>query len=234
MSAIQTVTANAVLGPGLTGLAIGLRVLNIDRTLYSAFRTTDVVETSTLGTYSRTTGVYVPAEGGFIVWGVAGTDYAEVAVDSALWYTALTSSDADADHLTLIAGATFTQGLVGLDISPLWETAYFTLKRTKKMSGNLAVADSTALAQIKVSNPGVASDGLLYLNAEVAADDDYGSLALVTLAGTATIVLEAVATVLLAECAGLYWDVKTLNSDDSVDVVASGTAEVTLTPTKTI
>lgn len=78
----QTVPATAVLGPGKTGLAIGLRVLNLDGTEYAAFATTDVAETSVLGTYRKAGGVVVPDAGGYIVWGVSGTDYAEATVES--------------------------------------------------------------------------------------------------------------------------------------------------------
>ena len=78
----QTVPATAQLGPGKTGLAIGYRVLNLDGTTYSAFSTTGVAETSTAGTYRKTGGVVCPAAGGYIVWGVSGTDYAEATVES--------------------------------------------------------------------------------------------------------------------------------------------------------
>ena len=78
----QTVPATCVLGPGKTGLAIGLRVLDIDRVQYSAFSTTGITETGTLGTYSKTGGVVAPNAGGYIVWGVSGTDYAEATIDS--------------------------------------------------------------------------------------------------------------------------------------------------------
>ena len=70
----QTVPATAVLGPGATGLTIGLRVLNLDGTTYAAFSTTGVAETSTAGTYRKAGGVVAPLAGGYIVWGTAGTD----------------------------------------------------------------------------------------------------------------------------------------------------------------
>ena len=79
----QTVPATCVLGPGKTGLTIGLRVLNLDGTVYAAFSTTGVAETSTAGTYRKAGGVVAPLAGGYIVWGVAGTDYAEATVESA-------------------------------------------------------------------------------------------------------------------------------------------------------
>jgi hypothetical protein len=79
----QTVPATAVLGPGKTGLTIGLRVLNLDGTEYAAFSTTGVAETSTAGTYRKAGGVIAPLAGGYIVWGTALVDYAEATVESA-------------------------------------------------------------------------------------------------------------------------------------------------------
>lgn len=79
----QTCPATAVLGPGKTGLTIGYRVLNLDGTTYSAFSTTGVAETSTAGTYRVAGGIVAPLAGGYIVWGVVGTDYAEATVESA-------------------------------------------------------------------------------------------------------------------------------------------------------
>lgn len=106
----QTCPATAVLGPGKTGLAIGLRVLDIDRVQYSAFSTTGVAETSTLGTYSKAGGAVVPDAGGYIVWGVVGTDYAEATVDStSVNVTYLAGLSVPVDNLVLALG---TGGLV--------------------------------------------------------------------------------------------------------------------------
>ena len=93
----QTVPATAVLGPGKTGLAIGLRVLNLDGTVYSAFSTTDVAETSTAGTYRKANGVVAPLAGGYIVWGTALVDYAEATVESTAANVTLWNGDAPAD-----------------------------------------------------------------------------------------------------------------------------------------
>lgn len=79
----QTVPATAVLGPGKTGLTIGLRVLNLDGTTYAAYSATGVTETSTAGTYRKAGGVVAPLAGGYIVWGTALVDYAEATVESA-------------------------------------------------------------------------------------------------------------------------------------------------------
>lgn len=77
----QTVAAVVNLGGAYTGLTIGYRVLNVDGTTYTAFTTTNVVETSVLGTYRVTGGVVVDDSGGYIVFGESGTDLAEVAVE---------------------------------------------------------------------------------------------------------------------------------------------------------
>lgn len=80
----QTVPATAVLGPGKTGLTIGLRVLNLDGTTYAAFATTDVAETSVAGTYRKAGGVVCPDTGAYIVWGTAVLDLAETTVEAAV------------------------------------------------------------------------------------------------------------------------------------------------------
>lgn len=100
----QIVPATAVLGPGLTGLAIGLRVLNIDGTEYAAFSTTSVAETSTAGTYRKASGVSVPDAGGYIVWGTALVDYAESTVDSV--YGLITGTKNTLDSLSGADGDT--------------------------------------------------------------------------------------------------------------------------------
>ena len=79
----QTVPATCVLGPGKTGLTIGLRVLNLDGTEYAAYSATGVTETSIAGTYRKAGGVVAPLAGGYIVWGTALVDYAEATVESA-------------------------------------------------------------------------------------------------------------------------------------------------------
>lgn len=79
----QTVPATCVLGPGKTGLTIGLRVLNLDGSTYAPFATTGVAETATAGTYRKAGGVVAPLAGGYIVWGTSVLDLAEATVESA-------------------------------------------------------------------------------------------------------------------------------------------------------
>lgn len=141
----------------------------------------------------------------------------------------------DGGDLTVIAGATFDPPTItGQTIPATWTTGYFTVKARKETTGNYPAADATALIQIKVSNPAAAGDGLLYLNAAAASSAALGSLALDATAGTVTIVLADDATVLLAKKSGYYWDIKTLNTGGTSDVVCSGTLDVVLTPTKTV
>ncbi len=74
----QTFPAAADLGPAHTGKSIGYRVLNLDRTTYSAFGTTGVSESiAGMGYYVKSGGAAGPDEGGYIVWGTSGTDIIE-------------------------------------------------------------------------------------------------------------------------------------------------------------
>lgn len=73
----QTISRTVNLGAANTGLALGYRVLNLDRTTFSAFTVTDVVESSVLGTYSIDNGFVAPDAGGYIIWGTVGTDRLE-------------------------------------------------------------------------------------------------------------------------------------------------------------
>jgi len=74
----QTFPAAADLGPAHTGKSIGYRVLNLDRTTYSAFSMTGVSETiDGMGYYVKSGGAVGPDAGGYIVWGTSGTDIIE-------------------------------------------------------------------------------------------------------------------------------------------------------------
>ena len=111
----QTVPATAVLGPGKTGLTIGVTVLNIDGTEYAAFDATEVVETGVAGTYRKESGVIVPDEGAYLVWGEAGTPYAEATVEPKPAYTGDEMDLVDAPNATAVAAiqdGLATQGLL--------------------------------------------------------------------------------------------------------------------------
>lgn len=270
----QTVPATAALGPGKTELAIGYRVLNLNRTTYSAFTTTNVAESpASSGTYAVSGGIVAPDAGGYVIFGVSGTDYAEGTIDPASPTVAaiqsglstLTTSDIDARlaaydaatgteaaailaaiaalnnlssagaqaaasaalaaydaatgaDVTAIAaqmaaqnpatydagmvnmqrGVTFDATLTGLTIASSWTGAMLTVKR------RVGEADSAALLQIYVSNPGSGSDGLQrlsgYLSGITATD---ASLAINQADGEAAIHVEDAAAAELA--VGAYW-----------------------------
>ncbi len=120
----QTVPATCVLGPGKTGLAIGLRVLNLDGTTYSAFSTVGVAETSTLGTYRKASGAVVPKEGGYIIWGTAVTDYAEATVDStSVNVTTLKGLTEPVDNLVLALGHSSGVMISNAAVDAVWDEA---------------------------------------------------------------------------------------------------------------
>lgn len=77
----QTLPLTIVLGPAYTGQAIGYRVLNLNRTSYSAFTMTNVAETAVSGTYAVSGGIAAPDAGGYVIAGTAGVDYAETTIE---------------------------------------------------------------------------------------------------------------------------------------------------------
>lgn len=295
----QTVPATTVLGPGKTGLTIGLRVLNLDGTEYAAFSTTGVAETSTLGTYRKASGIMCPDAGAYIVWGVSGTDYAEATVEpvtalsdiqsrlpaaliggrmdatvgamqndtltaAALATDAITeiagavldevytthataytlgaflnatdpttvtvTSSNDAGELTLYRGVTFAATVSGLTISASWTKIVFTVKT------DLDLADTASTIQIVESNPGVGTDGLLYLNGAALASPITAadaSLTVTQAAGTVAIALSDDATALLSRARSVHWDLKQWVSS-ATTLLTSGSADIELTPTRTV
>jgi len=81
----QTLPLTMILGATHTGKAIGYRVLNLNRTVYSAFTTTGVGESATIpGTYYVSGGISAPDAGGHIVVGTAIEDLREQTIESAL------------------------------------------------------------------------------------------------------------------------------------------------------
>lgn len=112
----QTLPLTMILGATHTGKAIGYRVLNLDRTVYSAFATTGVGESATItGTYYVSGGIVAPLAGGHIVVGTVAEDLCEQTIESAsanvtyLSGVALTSGAIPA----AVAGATGGLAIVG-------------------------------------------------------------------------------------------------------------------------
>lgn len=101
----QTIPGVFVLGASKTGLAIGYRVLNLDRTTYSAFSTSGVSESAIAGTYYKADGIVAPDAGGYIVVGTSGTDMAEDEIEPAApTVAAIQSGLATSSALTTVNG----------------------------------------------------------------------------------------------------------------------------------
>lgn len=94
----QTIPASCELGPAYAAQAIGFRILNLDRTTYSAFSTTGVAETAVAGTYAKSGGATAPDAGGYIVWGTSGTDIIEDDILPAVSGFATPSNVSDAQN----------------------------------------------------------------------------------------------------------------------------------------
>ena len=77
ISPSSIVPAECQLGATRTGLDIGYRILNLDRTEYSAFTTANVIETAISGTYRVINGASVPTDGFYIVFGTLSVDIVE-------------------------------------------------------------------------------------------------------------------------------------------------------------
>jgi hypothetical protein len=237
-------------------LTIGYRVLNADRTVYSAFTTDDVSETGVAGTYSVAGLVTVPTAGGHIVWGTALADLVETTVEPANYATAaaLAVIDANVDavklitdtldvtavtqvasssagHLTITAGLTFSEPVTGLTIPADWVAAIWTLKYSPEQ------ADTAAVIQLRADNPADAlTDGLLRVNGAAPSSPITladGSLTVTQASGRIDIWLSDELTLLLARATGLGWDVKFIDADDG-STGRRGTADVVLTETQAV
>jgi len=129
--------------------------------------------------------------------------------------------------LAIVNAVTFDGTLTGLTIPATWTKIWLTIKTSDKL------ADSQAIVQILESNPGVGTDGLLYLNG-VAAMAAQGTLVVDQAAGTVQITIDDAATALLDENSRLGYDVKVLLSGGTTQLLTIGTATVVLTETKAI
>lgn len=78
----QNINIGVALGASKTGLTIGYRIELLDGTVDTTFTTANVVETTIPGTYISTVSVSVPNDGGLIIWGESGTDYANGIIDA--------------------------------------------------------------------------------------------------------------------------------------------------------
>lgn len=137
----------------------------------------------------------------------------------------------NAGLLTVYRGVTFAATVSGLTISASWTKVYLTVKT------DLGLADTAATIQVIETNPGAGTDGLLYLNGAAPVNPiTYADAALTVTqaAGTVAIALSDNLTAQLARGARLHWDLKQIISSTSSGLLASGTMDIELTPTRTI
>lgn len=79
---MRLIPADANLGRMNTKKEIGYRVLTLDRAPFRAFAV--ATETGIPGHYAAVGGAEAPDEGGYIVWGLRGTDIAEATIEPAI------------------------------------------------------------------------------------------------------------------------------------------------------
>lgn len=190
----QTVPLTVRLGAANTGLAMGYRILNLDRTVYSAFTVTGVVESTIAGTYSVDDGAVAPDAGGYVVWGTSGSDRLEGNIDPVQSNTAvlaaLTALQVDVDALGTSSSINILSVVDGDDItvyqSDTWSfshtvgagvvlTDYEALAFTVKLdvsiadaSGALYLRSDTGLVAIGGAAPVSAANGVLTIDSAIA------------------------------------------------------------------
>jgi hypothetical protein len=174
--------------------------------------------TATVDGVATASFIWVDGEGPAIVWANATRTLTQAA-SSAI--AALTGST-----LGIVAHITYATTLSGLTIPATWTKIWLSIKSAE------SDADSASVIQIVESNPGVGTDGLLYLNA-TAATAGQASLTVDQAAGTIAIVIADEATTLLA--ASTYgYDVKCLLADGTTQQLTHGMASITLTETRAL
>jgi len=150
-------------------------------------------------------------------------------VDTLPSTTAQTSAASESGAIAAVAYATLAETVSGLSIPADWTKCIFTVK------GDLDDADSAALIQIVESNPGVAADGLLYLNGDDPTEESLtaadGSLTVDQAAQTVAIYLTDEAMAVLGFFGGFY-DIKTVDADGDTLRQDYGTLDVSETATR--
>jgi hypothetical protein len=132
------------------------------------------------------------------------------------------------NDITCIIATTLTVTWSGLAISATWSAIEFTAK--KLLDG----ADSTALLQVLISNPGDGGDGLQrYMGLSGTAYKAKAGLTVNQAGGSVTLLVEDDVTILLSK-QKVYYDVKQMLADGSSSILVSGTFDAVYTPTMTI
>ena len=140
---------------------------------------------------------------------------------------AQTTAALSGSTLTVTRASTFNATITGLTIPATWTEVYFTAKSDQ----NLTDAQSTI--QIRVSNPGIGTDGLLYLNGAVGTAAQ-ASLVVNQSGGTVAITITDDATALLVAGQVLMYDLKAKTSMGTTQVLAGESLIINSTPTRTV
>ena len=136
--------------------------------------------------------------------------------------------DPDTNNLECIIAATFEVTWSGLNIDATWTAIEFTAKKL------LYEADTTALLQVLISNPGAGGDGLQrYMGLAGGAYVANAALTVDQPNGAVTLLVEDDVTALLTK-QKVYYDLKLMLADGSSSILVDGTFDAVYTPTKTI
>jgi len=130
-------------------------------------------------------------------------------------------------NIEITAGATYSHTWSGLTIPATWTAIYWTVQTSD------ANADTSAIAQVRVSNPAAGTDGLLRLNG-AAGTAAHGSLVVDQPNGTVTLTLADNASINLSPWKGIPYDVKVLHGSGLSTILRSGDCTIVNTPTKAI
>ena len=165
---------------------------------------------------SAVPGAYVAGTAGYIL-GELGAGTPAVTVTSGI----------SSGNIAIVIGSTFTGTFSGLTISASWSKIYLTIK------DSLAKTDAQSIIQIVETNPGVGTDGLLYLNG-AAGTAGNASLTVSQAAGTIAVSIADDTTAALSAQSSLHYDLKAIISGTSSIVLGSGYCNISETATKTI
>lgn len=156
-----------------------------------------------------------PGTVGYLLSLLAGLDFTQVNLVAA----------SNAGEITIKRTLTLAAVVSGLTIPADWTACYWTVKRS------VDDADADALAQVVVSNPPDAEDGLQVLAGAAVEDQTAGSLTVNQALGTVTIALDDASTAALEDAVELVWDVK-VHAPGGKTQPGSGTATITTAVTR--
>jgi hypothetical protein len=138
-------------------------------------------------------------------------------------HTALSGTDIEIDR-----GDTFLLSLTNLGSMAGWTKVWFTVKHDKDDT------DAQSIIQLVESNPGVATDGLLWIEGAVPALVTNGSITMVNaVTGDIDLRVEAVEMAKLVDCGNFYYDIQYQTATNTLTLVR-GCATIVGDVTRTV